>query len=138
MDAAILLRRLRAVRVSAAVAVRAAHGVHRAQARVLARVAARAIVRVQAGAGTGTVIPPAKVTAAAPGTSIRLVRTAETIPPSRNPAKAQEVLRVLLSIQQPLGREKKRPANPISQNTKIHKILARFNEMILIVEERRR
>ena len=144
VDAAI--RRLRrTVRVSAAAAVRAAaqaavqaeavRGVHRVQAKVSVQAAARVIAQDRVGVETGTVIPRATVTAAAPETSIRQERAAEAIPPFLNPAKTRGVLQALLSIRRRLGRGKKRPASLISRNTRIRKIRG-CNGMILIVEER--
>jgi hypothetical protein len=139
--AGVILHRLRGVRAEAAAAVRAAAQVavraEAAQARVSVRAAERVIARDRAGAAIGTVIHPVKVTVAVPVTNTRRVRAAEVIPRYRNPAKAQEILQASLSIRLQHGREKKRPANPILQNTRNRKI-RRCNGMILIAGPGRR
>jgi hypothetical protein len=139
---AVILRLLHAAQVSAAAVVRAAaqvevraeavREVHRARASVrgVERVIAPDRVRV----ATGAVIHPAKVTAAVPAVNIRRVRAAARYP---SPAKAQAVLRASITTQPLLGREKKRRANRISQNTRIRKVLRECG-MILIVAGRHR
>jgi hypothetical protein len=143
-----VIRRLRrGVRVPAAAGVRAAarvavqagaaRGVRRARARVSVREVARVIVRVRAGVETEAVIRPGKVTAAAQGASTRRVRAAEAIRPYLNPAKAVRVLRASRLIRLPRGRERKRPANLISQNTRIRKIHRRTGMILIGVWHRR-
>ena len=138
----VIRRLLRGARVRAAARVEvraeAARGVQRARARVSVREAARVIVRDRVGAAISTVIHRAKATVAVPGTNTRRVRAAEAIRPYLNPAKAVQVLPASRLIRRLLGRERKRRANRISQNTRIRKILDRFNRMILIAGGRRR
>src|SRR6266478_4891563 len=128
---AVILRLLHAVRVSAAAEVRAAvraeaaREVHRVRvgARVSVREVERVIARDRVGVATGTVIHPAKVTAAAPEANTPRVQAAEATHPYPSPAKAQVVpVRASPLIRLPRGREKKRRANRTSQNTRIHKI----------------
>jgi len=143
---AVILRLLHAVRVSAAAEVRAAvraeaaREVHRVRvgARVSVPEVERVIARDRVRVVIGTVIPPAIVTAAAPGTSILRDRAAEVTRRYPSRAKAQvDRAQASLLIRLRLGREKKRRANLTSQNTRIRKS-RRCNGMILIAGERRR
>lgn len=142
----VILRLLHIVRVPAAAGVRAAvqaeavRGVHpvRAGARVSVRGVGRVIVRAQVGAATSIAIHRARATAAVRATNIRRVRAAEATRPYLNRAKAVQVLRASRMIRRLLGREKKRRANRISQNTRNRKIRGRCSGMIHIEAERRR
>ena len=148
----VILRHLRAVRVSAAVEVRAAarvttgvraaaHVAHQAvqapaEARVSARAPARATVRDRVGVGvTSTVIHRAKATAEVRAINILRVRAVAMTARSRSPAEARGTLAlpVLLSTLPRLAQRKKRPANLILRNTRNRKILGQFSTMILIV-----
>ena len=146
---AVILRLLHAARVSAAAGVRAAtqvevqaaavRGVHRVQAgaKVSVRGAERVIVLDRVRVAIGTAIPPAKVTAEARGANTRRVRAAEMTRRCPSRAKAPEALRASLLIRRQRGREKKRRANLISQNTRTRKVLHGCG-MILIGAEHHR